>query len=298
MDTKHGQANHLRHETSPYLLAHAHNPVDWYPWGEVALEKAQQENKPIFLSIGYNACHWCHVMEKESFEDPQVAQLLNEYFVAIKVDREERPDIDDIYMTAVQAMTGSGGWPMSAFLTPEGEPFYTGTYFPREDHMGRPGFMRILTTLGNLWRQDEAKMRAQGSEVTRMVQQQLEQELPVSDVPPDMLKRSVAQLALSLDTKDGGFGAAPKFPAAMSIDLYTDLIHRGGDGLDMSELQAHVRLCLRKMAQGGMYDQIGGGFCRYSTDDAWYVPHFEKCCMTMPCWPARTLKPVRWSTRL
>jgi uncharacterized protein YyaL (SSP411 family) len=276
MDTKHGQANHLMNETSPYLLAHAHNPVDWYPWGEVALEKAKKENKPIFLSIGYNACHWCHVMEKESFEDPQVGRLLNEYFVAIKVDREERPDIDDIYMTAVQAMTGSGGWPMSVFLTPDGEPFYTGTYFPREDHMGRPGFIRILTTLGNLWRQDEAKVRAQGSEVTRVVQQQLEQELPVSELPPDLLKRSVAQLEQSLDNKDGGFGSAPKFPASMAIDLYTDLIHRGGDGLDMSELKAHLRLCLRKMAQGGMYDQIGGGFCRYSTDDEWYVPHFEK----------------------
>jgi uncharacterized protein YyaL (SSP411 family) len=263
-------------ETSPYLLQHAYNPVDWYPWGTEALDRAHRENKPIFLSVGYSACHWCHVMEHESFENEEVGRALNEHFVPVKVDREERPDLDDIYMAAVQAMAGNGGWPMSVFLTPEGKPFFAGTYFPREDRHGRPGFLRVVTTLARAWQEDEKKTREHGEEVARVLREQLDRELPEAELPSDILRVTVMQLESELDREEGGFGEAPKFPSSMALDLYVDLIRREGGGESVDALREHLQLCLRKMAQGGIYDQVAGGFCRYSTDARWYVPHFEK----------------------
>ena len=264
--------NRLINETSPYLLQHAHNPVDWYPWGEEALERAKREDKPILLSIGYSACHWCHVMERESFEDESIAAQMNGNFISIKVDREERPDLDAVYMEAVQMLTGSGGWPMTVFLTPEGKPFYGGTYFPPEDRHGMPGFPRLLQAIA------EAYRNSQG-EVNRVTQQLTENmghtgQLPKDTAPltADILHQAYSTLATSFDHQNGGFSTAPKFPQPMTLEFLLRYYHHGYNprALEM------VELTLEKMAFGGMYDQVGGGFHRYSTDASWLVPHFEK----------------------
>jgi uncharacterized protein YyaL (SSP411 family)/aryl-alcohol dehydrogenase-like predicted oxidoreductase len=264
--------NRLVHSTSPYLLQHAHNPVDWYPWGEDALQRARQEDKPILLSIGYSACHWCHVMERESFEDEAIASLMNEHFVCIKVDREERPDLDEIYMAATQAMNhGQGGWPMTVFLTPELEPFFAGTYFPPADRYGRPGFPTLLTRLAELWRDERSRVREQGKEMVRYLRRGVGT-TPAPSLGEDELRAALAQYAADFDPRHGGFGGAPKFPPAMALMLLLRLHRRFGDAgaLDMAART------LEEMARGGMYDQLGGGFHRYSVDERWLVPHFEK----------------------
>ncbi len=264
--------NRLIHETSPYLLQHAHNPVDWYPWGEEALSRAKSENRPIFLSIGYSACHWCHVMERESFENEEIAALLNEKFVAIKVDREERPDIDSIYMQAVQMMTGHGGWPMSMFLTPEGVPFYGGTYFPPDDSRGMPGFRRVLKHVSDAWRHQKDQVDAAGREIRAALARSV---LPPSDGQPlsrEELDRMSLAIASGYDAAHGGFGGAPKFPPSMMLEFLLEVVSRGGP----EQLAPMIEETLRKMARGGIYDQIGGGFHRYSVDERWLVPHFEK----------------------
>jgi uncharacterized protein YyaL (SSP411 family) len=262
--------NRLAHETSPYLLQHAHNPVDWYPWGEEAFAKARSEDKPVFLSIGYSACHWCHVMERESFENGAIAALLNEKFVSIKVDREERPDIDSIYMEAVQMMTGHGGWPMSMFLTPAGAPFYAGTYFPPEDRHGMPGFPQVLEHVARAYRNRRADVEAASAEVIRGLSTVKFQGGGVLEHAA--LDRAAARIAQSYDRVNGGFGGAPKFPPSMSLDFLMQVAWRTQD----RELGEIVTNTLTKMARGGMYDQIGGGFHRYSVDAHWLVPHFEK----------------------
>ncbi|HEX4825164.1 MAG TPA: thioredoxin domain-containing protein [Candidatus Polarisedimenticolaceae bacterium] len=268
-------ANHLAGQTSPYLLQHQYNPVDWYPWGEEALAKAKRENKPIFLSIGYAACHWCHVMEHESFENAEIAALLNASFVAIKVDREERPDLDDVYMTAVQMMTGQGGWPLNVFLTPDGRPFFGGTYFPPDDRGGMRGFPAVLGLIKDAWttRHDEVVASAGG------IAKQLASALTPAPVAADAARagtadqaRAAADLASRFDAKWGGFGGAPKFPPHASLAL---LLREHALRHDAFPLKM-VETTLDRMARGGMYDQIGGGFARYSTDGRWLVPHFEK----------------------
>jgi uncharacterized protein len=265
-------ANRLANETSPYLLQHAHNPVDWYPWGPEALERAKSEDKPIFLSIGYSACHWCHVMERESFENPDVAELLNRDFVSIKVDREERPDIDTIYMQAVQLMTGHGGWPMSMFLTPGGAPFYAGTYFPPDDRHGMPGFKRVLAHVVSAYRSRRQDVDAASEEVSRAIAGSLEVPRSTATVERHALDSAAMQIAGAFDPVNGGFGGAPKFPPSMTLDFLMQVAFRSGD----ATLREIVVVTLTKMARGGIYDQIGGGFHRYSTDARWLVPHFEK----------------------
>jgi uncharacterized protein len=264
--------NRLVHSTSPYLLQHAYNPVDWSPWGEEALARARAEDKPILLSIGYSACHWCHVMERESFEDPSNAALMNDRFVPVKVDREERPDLDDIYMSATLAMNdGHGGWPMTVFLTPELEPFFAGTYFPPEDRWGRPGFRTVLERLSELWRTDRGNLAQRGAAVADLLREQ-SRPAPGAGLGEAELRDAVERLAGSFDAVHGGFGSAPKFPPATTIALLLRCHARFGDerALEMA------RRTLDSMAQGGMYDQIGGGFARYSTDERWLIPHFEK----------------------
>ena len=263
--------NRLARETSPYLLQHAHNPVDWYAWGPEALERARREDKPILLSIGYAACHWCHVMERESFENEEIAQQMNASFVCIKVDREERPDLDDIYMSATVAMSGSGGWPMTVFLTPKQEPFFAGTYFPPVDRFGRPGFRTVLHKLSELWLNERQAVLGQAKELTQHVQK-LSGPGPSGGLSLDSQKSAIEQLAQSYDSRYGGFGKAPKFPPAQSLELFLRYVRRTGDAraLDM------LRGTLNGMKAGGMYDQLGGGFARYSTDERWHVPHFEK----------------------
>ncbi len=265
--------NHLAAESSPYLRQHAHNPVDWYPWGPEALQKARELDRPIFLSIGYSACHWCHVMEKESFENPEVGRVLNEHFISIKVDREERPDLDQIYMTAVQIMTRQGGWPMSMFLTPALKPFYGGTYFPPDDRYGRPGFLRLVTELAKAWREKRDLVEEQAGQLTENVQSYLQLE-PVSDktLHPDLLRSAGEMLRRAFDSRNGGFGSAPKFPHPMDLRVLLRIAKRFGDDGALS-IACHT---LDKMAQGGIYDHLGGGFHRYSTDAEWLVPHFEK----------------------
>ncbi|MCP4642550.1 MAG: thioredoxin domain-containing protein [bacterium] len=266
--------NRLANETSPYLLQHARNPVDWYPWGEEALQRARDEDKPIFLSIGYSACHWCHVMEHESFENEAIAALLNEHFVNIKVDREERPDLDEIYMTAVQLMTGSGGWPMSVFLTPDLKPFYAGTYFPPEDRFGRPGFMRVVTQLAQVWREEREKVLGSADQTTAAVQRAMtgRPSSGTEAVSRDQVQGAVRALQQTFDPTDGGFGGAPKFPSGPSIALLLRWHVTTGD----EEALKMATVTLRKMYEGGVYDHLGGGFHRYSTDAQWLVPHFEK----------------------
>ncbi|HEX8175300.1 MAG TPA: thioredoxin domain-containing protein [Pyrinomonadaceae bacterium] len=269
---EHKHTNRLINETSPYLLQHAHNPVDWYPWGEEALAKARAEDKPILLSIGYSACHWCHVMERESFENEEIARLMNDNFINIKVDREERPDLDQIYMNAVQLMTRHGGWPMTVFLTPEGVPFYGGTYFPPEDRYNMPGFPRILMAISEAYRTrpDEVTETAVSmlGELRRMDMARESREA----ISTELLDRSYSQLARSYDPRHGGFGSAPKFPAPMNLEFLLRVFYRSGD----TEAFEMVENTARRMAEGGMYDQLGGGFHRYSTDAQWLVPHFEK----------------------
>jgi uncharacterized protein len=289
--SQHKYTNRLINETSPYLLQHAHNPVDWYPWGEEALQKAQQENKPILLSVGYSACHWCHVMERESFENEDIAALMNQHVVSIKVDREERPDIDNIYMQAVQALTQQGGWPMTVFLTPDGRPFYGGTYFPPRDRQyGRetmPGFPRILLTIADYYEHHREEVEEQANQVADFLKQRSSTPLrskgginPVGTMPLEMLSNASRELAAEFDPVNGGFGNAPKFPNTMSLEfLLRTHQHRLrgeiGTKATRPELEI-VEVSLQHMANGGIYDQLGGGFHRYSVDTAWLVPHFEK----------------------
>jgi len=264
--------NRLIHETSPYLLQHANNPVDWHAWGEEALELARTSDKPILLSIGYSACHWCHVMEHESFENEAIAKLMNDNFISIKVDREERPDLDQVYMNAVQMMTGSGGWPMTVFLLPSGEPFYGGTYFPPEDRYGRPGFPRLLVTIAESYKARRQEIVSNAQNLRQHLNQSARTAADPNAVHLPLLDQAAQGLSSRFDPREGGFGAAPKFPPSMTIEFLLRYHHRTGDAhaLQMSAFT------LDKMAYGGLYDQIGGGFHRYSTDDRWLVPHFEK----------------------
>jgi uncharacterized protein YyaL (SSP411 family) len=263
--------NHLADENSPYLLQHAENPVDWYPWGPAALKKARNENKPIFLSIGYAACHWCHVMAHESFEDPQTAALMNQHFVNIKVDREERPDLDSIYMTATQAMTGSGGWPMSVFLTPDLEPFYAGTYFPPVRRFNLPSFKELLQALADAWEKQPDKVIESGRKITEHLQSRYPSSNPGLELTIDSMAAATRQLHAGYDWEHGGWGGAPKFPQPMVIEFLLRQATRGNKAAE--KMSAHT---LDAMALGGMYDVVGGGFARYSVDNIWRTPHFEK----------------------
>ena len=264
--------NRLANEKSPYLLQHAHNPVDWYPWGPEAFQKATAEDKPIFLSIGYSTCHWCHVMERESFENEQIAEVLNRYFVPIKVDREERPDVDRIYMLFVQSSTGGGGWPMSVFLTPELKPFWGGTYFPPDNRYGRPGFLTVLESLARAWSTDRARVLDSSVEVTKQLEQYSASAATAAPLDPAVLDSGFFAFRRSFDSRLGGFGGAPKFPRPSVFTFLLRYHHRthNDEALEM------VLTTLREMAKGGMHDQIGGGFHRYSVDERWFVPHFEK----------------------
>ena len=264
--------NRLAHETSPYLLQHAENPVDWYPWSAEALDRARREDRPIFLSIGYSACHWCHVMEHESFEDPRIAALLNEHFVSIKVDREERPDLDQIYMNAVQALTGRGGWPMSVFLTGDLEPFYGGTYWPPTARMGMPGFDQVLAAVSNAWRERRDEVRHSAGQLTERLRSIGQMSGAAGDLNTELLDHAVAQLERVFDHRWGGFGGAPKFPHPMDLSLLLRYASRTGHR-GAIEVVTHT---LDRMAAGGIYDHLGGGFHRYSVDERWLVPHFEK----------------------
>jgi uncharacterized protein YyaL (SSP411 family) len=264
--------NRLAKETSPYLLQHKDNPVDWHPWGEEALTKARSEDKPIFLSIGYSACHWCHVMEHESFENDEIAALMNELFVNIKVDREERPDIDSIYMAAVQAMTGQGGWPMSMFLTPDGKPFYAGTYFPPDERGGLPSFPRVLQATADAYRNKRGEITQTTQRVEGYLREQSAAKSSADPLTRDIMSNAYRALAPTFDSEHGGFGRAPKFPQAMTYEFLLRYWHATGD----AEALRMVELTLDKMARGGMCDQLGGGFHRYATDAIWLVPHFEK----------------------
>ncbi len=262
-------SNRLAKQTSPYLLQHANNPVDWHPWGEEASSKAKSEDKPLLISIGYAACHWCHVMERESFEDDATAAVMNEHFVNIKVDREERPDVDAVYMAATQALTGSGGWPMTVFCTPEGIPFLAGTYFPPEERHGMPSFRRVLEQVQHLWTTRRSDLLAQG---TRLVEA-IERATPKASNEPlqaSVLATAASQILAGVDRNHGGFGAAPKFPQAPVLEF---MLRSSGR---VPGVRDALELTLRKMALGGMYDQIGGGFARYSVDPTWTIPHFEK----------------------
>jgi uncharacterized protein len=264
--------NRLSNEKSPYLLQHANNPVDWFPWGEEAFRKATTEDKPIFLSIGYATCHWCHVMERESFEDEEVAGLLNRYFVSIKVDREERPDLDHIYMTVCQALRGSGGWPLSVFLTPDCKPFFAGSYFPKSARMGMPGFSDIILQLGHLWKNQRAKVIQAGEEITRAVQPKKPQATGGEAFSLSVLEGAYEQLRKAFDERWGGFGQAPKFPTPHHLTFLLRWHRRHPE----SEALAMVEKTLVAMRHGGLFDQIGSGFHRYSVDQRWLVPHFEK----------------------
>ncbi|TAJ98564.1 MAG: thioredoxin domain-containing protein, partial [Candidatus Manganitrophaceae bacterium] len=271
----HKHANRLIHETSPYLLQHAHNPVDWYPWGEEAFEKAKKENKPIVLSIGYSACHWCHVMEHESFEDEETAQIMNDHFVSIKVDREERPDLDQIYQNAVQIfIRRGGGWPLTMFLTPEKVPFYGGTYFPPEDRYGLPAFSKLLDIVANTYREKRDEVEKTAEQVqTALGEMAGGKASPAKrEIDPHLLQGAAESLSRIFDTKHGGFGGAPKFPTTPALNLFLRYHQESGE----ETYRTMVTYTLGKMAWGGIYDQLGGGFHRYSTDDHWLVPHFEK----------------------
>jgi len=269
--------NRLAREKSPYLLQHAHNPVDWYPWGEEAFAKARRENKPIFLSIGYSTCHWCHVMAHESFEDEATAAIMNREFVSIKVDREERPDVDRVYMTFVQATTGGGGWPMSVWLTPDLKPFVGGTYFPPVDRYGQPGFKKVLERIAAAWKQDHAKIADQGSKLLEALREsQNAQAETTAKIDNQFFQTAYEQLSRSFDDKEGGFGTAPKFPRPVSLNFLTRFYARDPKGESGKHALEMDLVTLRKMAAGGMHDHLGGGFHRYSVDRYWHVPHFEK----------------------
>jgi uncharacterized protein YyaL (SSP411 family) len=270
--SEHAHANRLAAETSPYLLQHAHNPVDWFPWSPEAFARAREDDKPVLLSVGYSACHWCHVMERESFENAEIAALMNRLFVNIKVDREERPDVDQIYMQAVQAMTGHGGWPMTVFLTPDGVPFYGGTYFPPVDRHGMPGFPRLLQSVAEAYRSRRGEVLESGRQLLEEMRQGERLRRAATLLTDDILTGAYQTLSAQVDERDGGMGRAPKFPQPMTWEFILRVFKRTGDrrALDMT------RLTLTRMARGGMYDQIGGGFHRYSVDGQWLVPHFEK----------------------
>jgi uncharacterized protein YyaL (SSP411 family) len=273
MSTPQHPANRLAGETSLYLRQHAHNPVDWFPWGPEALAKAKELDRPIFLSVGYSACHWCHVMAHESFEDAEVGRFLNEYFVSIKLDREERPDLDALYMTAVQMLNnGQGGWPMSVFLTPDLQPFFAGTYFPPRDHYGRPGFPRLLRAILEAWQGRKDEVVRSAGQITAALREHGGLETGRGDLSVEILRHAQERLRAVFDFTHGGFGGAPKFPHALDLRFLLRAWRRFGadDALTM------VRLTLDKMAGGGIYDHLGGGFARYSVDERWLVPHFEK----------------------
>lgn len=273
--------NRLQHETSPYLLQHAHNPVDWYAWKPEAFEKAKKEDKAILVSIGYSTCHWCHVMERESFEDKEVADFMNDHFVCIKVDREERPDVDQIYMEACQVLTGSGGWPLNCFLTPDGRPFYAGTYYPPMPMHKRPSWLQVLMNLSHAFNEKRETVEEQANRLTDIIKNSgrnftekklrivREEESPFSK---GFLDKIYHGLQRTIDRRNGGFGSAPKFPGTMSLQYLLAYHYYNGD----NDSLAHVELSLDKMIRGGIYDQLGGGFARYATDVAWLVPHFEK----------------------
>jgi len=266
-------ANRLANETSPYLLQHKDNPVDWYPWGEEALTRAREDDKPILLSVGYSACHWCHVMERESFENGETARMMNEHFVNVKVDREERPDIDSIYMAAVQALTRHGGWPMTVFLTPDGAPFYGGTYFPPIPSRGMPSFQQLLLSVADAYENRREEVLQSAQSVRDYLQASTAAVMPEAEsAGTELLDRAAGALLSQLDRRFGGFGSAPKFPQAMNLEVLLRHYHRTGE---RSALDG-VELTCRQMANGGIYDQLGGGFSRYSVDGYWLVPHFEK----------------------
>jgi uncharacterized protein YyaL (SSP411 family) len=270
MPVIHAYTNRLIHETSPYLLQHAHNPVDWYAWSDEAFDKARAEDKPIFLSIGYSTCHWCHVMEHESFENTEIAAVLNEHFVCIKVDREQRPDVDAEYMEAVTLITGSGGWPLSAFLMSDGQPFYGGTYFPPEPRYGRPGFKQLLTAIAETWQTQRSTLHESAGKIKAHLSQMGGHEAGVLD--KSLLGQVYSTLARIYDPKHGGFGGAPKFPQPSQLRFLLNHYHQTGQQKALAML-THT---LDVMAKAGMYDHLGGGFHRYATDERWLVPHFEK----------------------
>jgi uncharacterized protein YyaL (SSP411 family) len=267
----HKHTNRLIHETSPYLLQHAHNPVDWFAWSNEAFELAVKQDKPIFLSIGYSTCHWCHVMERESFSDEHIAEIINRHFISIKVDREQRPDVDDLYMSAVQAMTGAGGWPLSVFLTPEGKPFFGGTYFPPRGAFGRPSFKQVLLTIADVWKNKREELADSASKISEALKQ-LSRQKETAVLSEDILEDAKSYFQSIFDSTYGGFGEAPKFPQPSNLSILLNYWYRTNDrqALDM------VKLTLNAMASGGLYDHLGGGFHRYSTDAQWLVPHFEK----------------------
>lgn len=263
--------NRLGNESSPYLRQHAGNPVDWYPWGTGALKRAQETGRPLFISIGYSTCHWCHVMNRESFQDPQVAQVLNQEFIPVKVDREERPDVDQIYMTACQAMTGHGGWPLTVIATPEGKPFFAGTYFPPRPKGGLPGLLDILARVKQLWDTDRDRLMGTAEELLDIIQTHFGAER-VADIPSDLPSRALKEMTESFDSTWGGFGSAPKFPTPHRLLFLLRHHWRTGD----SRARLMAEKTLEAMYRGGMYDHVGFGFCRYSTDEKWLIPHFEK----------------------
>lgn len=272
-------SNRLVHQKSPYLLQHAHNPVDWYPWGEDAFAKARREKKPIFLSIGYSTCHWCHVMERESFESEEVAAIMNSRFVNIKVDREERPDVDRVYMTFVQATTGGGGWPLNVWLTPALKPFVGGTYFPPEDRYGQPSFTKVLRRIAEAWEKDHAKISESGSQIMAALVRSATAAPAegAGKVEARLIDDAYQQIARGYDAREGGFGGAPKFPRPVTLDFLFHVYRRSAPNSEAGEAALGMALLtLRKMAAGGMHDQLGGGFHRYSVDALWRVPHFEK----------------------
>lgn len=264
--------NRLARETSPYLIQHARNPVEWHPWGDEAFAEARAGDKPVFLSVGYSACHWCHVMERESFENEEIAAYLNQHFVSVKVDREERPDIDQIYMAAVQALSGHGGWPMSVFLTPTGHPFFGGTYYPPTDQRGMPGFMRILQAIHKAWSERRDEVVPSATQLTEHLSGLSKLPQGSGQIERSLIGRAADRLRRAFDPEHGGFGNAPKFPHAMDLRLLLRSYAAGGNPAD---LHAAVH-SLDRMAKGGIYDHLGGGFARYSTDERWHVPHFEK----------------------
>lgn len=282
--------NRLIHEKSPYLLQHAHNPVDWYPWGEEAFQKAKKEDKPIFLSVGYSTCHWCHVMEAESFSNPKIAKIMNDNFVSIKVDREERPDVDNIYMQVVMAMTGSGGWPMTVILTPDLKPFFGGTYFPPEDKWGSPGLVTLLNAIAHKWKTERKQILESSESITNAVRAEARRKAAANQIlDEETLKKAYRQFQSQFDQQFGGFGRAPKFPRSHTLSFLLRYWKRTGQfaprgansksfeaGADRDQPLLMVEKTLQEMTKGGMYDHLGSGFHRYSTDGQWRVPHFEK----------------------
>ncbi|MBA3416964.1 MAG: thioredoxin domain-containing protein, partial [Chloroflexia bacterium] len=271
-EREHPVPNRLANETSPYLLQHKDNPVDWYPWGEEALGRARGEDKPLLVSIGYSACHWCHVMEHESFEDPAVAALMNDRFVNVKVDREERPDLDSIYMSAVQAMSGQGGWPLNVFLTPDGVPFYGGTYFPPDDRMGMPSWAKVLEAVSGTFSTRREDVEESAGRIRDYLNRANGATPKPSPLRTDIFGQALAALHQSFDDRNGGFGEAPKFPQASALLALLRIWGRLGDPRARTMLET----TLDRMARGGIYDQVGGGFHRYAVDEIWLVPHFEK----------------------